>query len=304
MELPHSTAKLTSRGQIIDDITRELYRNRRCLAPRSVVLFIELDSWNATVAGQGRKAGEEMLEEAAARIGSLLSGHDSVAVIDDGKIIALMEAEGPSGAALGMVDDIQHELMKGFMVAGRTTCTTASVGIAKVGLPYVGAEEVVWDASIAMRRAKAAGKARATMFRLVMDDDELDAQTLEADLRGALERNEFELHFQPIVSSRSGTVEGFEALLRWSHPVRGLQSPAEFIDVLRNTGMIVEVGAWVVREACAQADKWRALSGRPINVTIRSEEHTSELQSRLHLVCRLLLEKKNKTYTDHLILSP
>lgn len=266
--LSRPSAPVLSRGQILDDIGRELDRNKKCIAPRFVVLSVELDSWSATIASQGKKAGEDLVEAAAERIGSHLSAHDSIASLDSGKIIVLMEAEGPTGMALGMVDEMQRELMQGFTIAGRLTYTTASVGIAKVSVPYLTAEEIVWDADIAMRRARAEGKARAVMFRLVMDDEIPDAQALETDLRGALERNEFELHFQPIIASHTGTIEGFEAFLRWRHPLRGLQMPSDFIHVLKDTGLIVAVGEWVVREACAQAGKWRELSGRRIAVTI------------------------------------
>lgn len=266
--LSQPSGPLLSRGQILDDIVRELYRNKKCLAPRFVVLSIELDSWSATVASQGKKAGEDLLEAAADRIASHLSAHDSIATLDGGRIIVLMEAEGPTEMALGMVDEMQRELMQGFTTSGRSAYTTASVGIAKVSVPYSTAEEIVWDADVAMRRARAAGKARAAMFRLAMYEDIPDAQALEADLRGALERNEFELHFQPIITSQTGTIEGFEAFLRWRHPVRGLQMPPDFIHVLKDTGLIVAVGEWVVREACAQAGKWRELSGRRIAVTI------------------------------------
>lgn len=131
--------------------------------------------------------------------------------------------------------------------------------------------------------AKARGRARAEVFHPLMYTQAIDLFELETELRRAVERNEFELHYQPIVSSTTGKVRAFESLLRWRHPSRGLLAPPAFLDLLKETGLIVPVGQWVIREACAQAKKWEDLRGRPIPVTInlgkKQFSHTSVIST-------------------------
>lgn len=265
---------LLNRGQIVDQIGRELQRTRKCLGSRYVLLSLELDCYRATVASQGRKAGDDLVTAVAERIGSLLSAHDAVASLGRGTMAILLESVGVPGSTLSTVDVIQRELMAGLKVGEQTIYTTASIGITKVATPYATAEDVLWDAGIAMRRAKAEGKARAATFHLMMDHERLSETELEQELRVALERDEFVLHFQPIISPRTGKVDAFEALLRWNHPSKGLQAPAEFLQTLKDSGLIVPVGEWVVKEACANASRWREIAGRTIPVTINlaSEE--------------------------------
>jgi EAL domain-containing protein (putative c-di-GMP-specific phosphodiesterase class I) len=144
-----------------------------------------------------------------------------------------------------------------FMLGGKEVFTSVSIGIALGNTAYEHAEDMLRDADTAMYRAKSLGKARFEVFDADMRASVMARLQLETDLRGALEREEFRNFYQPIVSLDSGQIVGFEALLRWQHPIRGLVGPEEFILVAEETGLIRELGWWNLREACRQMSDWR-----------------------------------------------
>jgi EAL domain-containing protein (putative c-di-GMP-specific phosphodiesterase class I) len=150
-----------------------------------------------------------------------------------------------------------------------------SVGIALSSSGYERPEEVLRDADIAMYRAKTGGRARYEVFDRAMHSQAMGLLQLETDLRRGLERGEFLLHYQPIISLQAGTLTGFEALVRWQHPTRGLLPPAEFIHVAEETGVIVPLGSWVLREACRQMVEWYAQGADPalsISVNVSAQQ--------------------------------
>src|ERR1700730_14341284 len=145
-----------------------------------------------------------------------------------------------------------------FMLGGREVFTSLSIGIALSNPSYEQAEDILRDADTAMYRAKSTGKARYEIFDADMRASVVARLQLEMDLRRALEHGEFNNVYQPIVSLAAGQIVGFEALLRWQHPTRGLLGPEEFITVAEETGLIRELGWWNLREACRQMSEWRA----------------------------------------------
>ena len=155
-----------------------------------------------------------------------------------------------------VAERIQHCLKQPFELDGRHLFTSASIGIATSETAYSNAQDLLRDADTAMYRAKALGKARCEVFDVRMREAAIARLALETDLRRAIERNEFELHYQPIISLATGKLAGFEALVRWRHPERGLVSPEHFIGVAEETGLIVPLGAWVLHRACTQMSEW------------------------------------------------
>ncbi|HZV59650.1 MAG TPA: GGDEF domain-containing phosphodiesterase, partial [Candidatus Eremiobacteraceae bacterium] len=147
-----------------------------------------------------------------------------------------------------------------FLLAGKEVYTSVSIGIAQSNSVYEGPDEMLRDADTAMYHAKSLGKGRYELFDAKMRANVMARLQLETDLRHALERGEFRNFYQPIVNLASGEIAGFEALLRWQHPTRGLLGPIEFIGVVEETGLIREVGWWNLSEACRQISEWRAAS--------------------------------------------
>ncbi|MEO8192604.1 MAG: GGDEF domain-containing phosphodiesterase [Gemmatimonadales bacterium] len=276
--LSRAVTRLPSRDQLVDHVERELIRARKGLGFRFVVLSVELDAWRATVASHGKQVGDELVDSAGGRIVEMLSAQELVTPLGSGTLAVMIDGTGPHGTALDVADRIQRGFMMGFGTGDNMVYTTASIGIAKVASPYTNAEDIIGDAATAMRRSRALGKARATVFRLRMYEDPPDTG-LEAELRSALENREFELQFQPIVSGRSGQVEAFEALLRWRHPSLGLRAPLDFLPTLKSSGLMKEVGEWVIGEASTQALRWSEKSGRtiPVTVNLAAEEFSDPM---------------------------
>jgi diguanylate cyclase (GGDEF)-like protein len=250
---------------------------------RYAVLCIDIDRFKVVTASLGRETGDRLLMAIAARISSQLSGRDAIARVGGDEFAVLFEESNEGKCAVAIADAIQRELIGGFDIDGTVIYTSASIGVVRVSARYSAAEDILRDSEIAMYRAKAKGRARAEHFHPTMLTVALDLFELEKDLRRAVERGEFELYYQPIISLKTGKVRAFESLLRWRHPVRGLQSPSAFLGLLKETGLILSVGKWVIEEACRQAKIWQDMRGRPIPVTIniasQQFSHSSVVQT-------------------------
>lgn len=173
-----------------------------------------------------------------------------------------------AGGLLEVAGRLTQTLTPPFSFSGREAFVRASAGIALVEGTYENPEDILRDADIAMYRAKADGRDRCQIFHAALRDAAIGVADLETDLRLALERREFALVYQPIVALADGTVHGFEALLRWRHPTRGLLAPGEFIAALEETGLIVPVGERIVTEACRQLRVWQERFGGNHPLTI------------------------------------
>jgi len=231
------------------------------------VLFLDLDGFKMINDSLGHLAGDQLLVGVASRLEKCLRATDTVARLGEGFIVARMGGD----EFTVLLDDLKHpddakqaaeRLMKAvtspFMLGGREVFTSLSIGIALSNPGYEQAEDILRDADTAMYRAKSMGKARYEIFDADMRASVVARLQLETDLRRALEHGEFHNVYQPIVSLAAGQIVGFEALLRWQHPTRGLLGPEEFITVAEETGLIRDLGWWNLREACRQMAEWRA----------------------------------------------
>ncbi len=263
-----SSERSLSHSQFLDYSGRELERTRKCLSSRFDLLCIEPDCYMATAISNGREEADRLCDAAMDHIGTLLWPRDAIAKLGSGRIAVLLETHSIARSTADFVDDVQRQLMAGFFTNGKEIRTTASIGIARLAAGYQRVDMALDDAGAALSRARRSGRARAIHFNRMIDDRGANLMDLQGDLRVALEDNQLEIHYQPIVSAETGQLDAFEALLRWRHPSRGLQSPDEFLQSLEDAGFMVPVGVWMVREIAAQMATWKEKTGRMIPVTI------------------------------------
>ena len=243
-----------------------VHRVRQALLERGTdtcaVLFVDLDHFKDVNDTLGHAAGDDLLEAVAPRLATVLRADDTIARLGGDEFGVLLRAIGGPDEAAGVARRILDTLQAPFrlpMTSGSEVFVTASIGIAAAqpGQP-VTVGELLRDADLAMNMAKADGRSGARLFQPAMHAHLLDRVELEADLRRAVERGELVLHYQPLVDIGSGSVVGVEALVRWNHPRRGLVPPLQFIPLAEDTGLIVQLGQWVLDAACTEG---RGLAG-------------------------------------------
>ncbi len=222
------------------------------------VLFFDLDRFKVINDSLGHSVGDRLLIAIARRLLSFLRPGDTVARLGGDEFAILAnDIEDPSDVTR-IAERVHEELSRPFDLDGYEVFTTASIGIALSSTGYRRAQDLLRDADIAMYRAKSLGKNQHAIFDEAMHHHAVELLKLETDLRRAVDRKEFEMFYQPIVALDRGRIEGFEALVRWRHPERGLVEPQEFIPVAEETGLIVPIGWDVLQEACAQMATWKA----------------------------------------------
>ena len=257
---------LPNRLLFIDHLARAIERTQRNPSHHFAVLLVDLDRAGRQGDHGVPPAGDPLLTAAARRLETCLRAGVGTGEIRPAHLVArlrgdefavLLEGLAEIGDAKMIGDRILTELLQLFSLSGGDVYLSASIGIAVSATGYARAEDAIRDADIALYRAKLLGRARCEVFDTAVLRSARDAVQLENDLREALARREFLLHFQPVVSLASGRIAGFEALVRWQHPARGLVSPGEFIPVAEKTGLIVQLGRWIAREACLQLKAWQ-----------------------------------------------
>lgn len=266
---------LPNRTLIVDRLEQMLRRAHRNRAPVAA-LFIDLDNFKDINDTLGHRVGDELLRAVAKRLSSVLRDVDALGRMGGDEFVVVAEGRSPSAGPGPIAERLLGALREPFELDGSESgrlVVTASVGIA-MG-ERVTADELLRDADIAMYRAKWDGKNRFVVFQSGMQDAVQSRVELEMDLREAIEREQFYLVYQPTFDLRRVVPTGMEALLRWRHPRRGVVQPEDFVPLLEETGMITEVGGWVLREACRQVARWRDEGhklGLAVNVAVRQVE--------------------------------
>ncbi len=240
----------------------------------AAVLFLDLDDFKAVNDGLGHVAGDTLLRAVGVRLRASLSPTHTVARMGGDEFAILVERADAAAAALDAAERITAALQTPFDVDGREVFVTASVGIAVGG----DAEELLRCSDVAMYGAKASGKAQYMVYAPRMDEHLVGRLELVADLRRAAIAAEFVLHYQPVVELLSGEVLGVEALVRWQHPTRGLLQPSEFVHLAEETGRIVEIGRWVLAEACRQTAEWRERLAGGIDLAVSVNVSTRQVR--------------------------
>ncbi|MBV9774713.1 MAG: EAL domain-containing protein [Gemmatimonadetes bacterium] len=221
------------------------------------VLFLDLDRFKVINDSLGHFVGDQLLCSVANRLRECVRGTDTVARFGGDEFVILLDGTDAS-QAVAVAGRIQRELAAPFDLDGYEAFTTASIGVALAERPDERPEHLLRNADMAMYRAKGAGMAQCAVFDRSMHAAALERLQLETDLRHALQRGELRLHYQPLVHLGTGRVAALEALARWEHPEQGMISPARFIPVAEDTGMILPLGSWVLAEAARQLAEWRA----------------------------------------------
>jgi len=271
--------QLPNRTVFMDRLARCIARHKSDPARRFAVLFLDIDRFKLINDSLGHNVGDLLLLDASKKILLCINAAFPGRKADDERAPMLARLGGDEFTILlpqisslheatALAKSIQAAMHSPFNFPGREVFTSASVGITTSDAGYSSSEEVLRDADTAMYRAKAAGRARYQVFDKAMHDVAISRLNIENDLRRALDHDELIVHYQPIVSLEDRKITGFEALLRWNHPKRGLVPPEEFIKVAEETGLIVPIGSWVLHEASRQMKHWLVRCPAYTNLTM------------------------------------
>jgi len=274
---------LANRAMLMDHL-HQVVAKRDAGAHLWAILFLDLDRFKVVNDSLGHVVGDLVLIEAARRLERCLRSGDMLARIGGDEFVIFLDDVADVPAASAVAGRVLREFDSAFTVAGSEVLASTSIGIAMSQSSDDRPEDVLRNADIAMYRAKELGKRRYELFTPELLKRAVARHEVETDLGRALERKEFCLYYQPIISLRDGRLTGFEALVRWRHPRRGLVNPDEFISLAEETGAIVAIGEWILREACRQLQAWRATFGVAhdlrMNVNVSARQLATPLFAR------------------------
>lgn len=310
--LHDALTRLPNRVLFIDRLTQAIKQYHRHPDDQFAILFLDLDRFKIINDSLGHMIGDRLLIEVGNRLQACLREEDTVARLGGDEFVILLNTIQNMDPVLQTAERIQQQLKQAFSIEGHEIFTGTSIGIALSSPEYNHAEELLRDADTAMYRAKNLGKNRYEIFSSSMRSQVLALSQLENDLRRAIDREEFQLFYQPIVSLDNQNLVGLEALVRWHHPERGLILPSEFVPMAEEAGLIIPLGWWVLAQACHQMQGWQRhfswVEDLQINVNISSRQFSQPnfvkdihaVLEEANLPChRLKLEITEGVLMDH-----
>ncbi len=275
---------LPNRRLVLDRLQRAFVRTRRDAGHQYSLLLANLDHFKVFNETMGTGAGDHVLQEIGRRIGACLRQDDTIARgasnsssaeallsrLGGDEFAILLDSVGDPSDALRVAKRIQEAVAEPFFVDSKEVRASMSIGIALSALVHEKPEDVLKDADVAMRRAKALGGSRCEVFDEAMHTRAVGRLRLEADLRAAIAERQFRVHYQPVVQLDTRRIVSLEALLRWEHPTQGLISPYRFIEAAEDSGILVSIGHWLMLQACRQSREWEVnhFSEQPVNITV------------------------------------
>ncbi|MCO4799194.1 MAG: EAL domain-containing protein [Colwelliaceae bacterium] len=303
--------KLPNRAMLSERLSYALSHLKRHPNNRFAVLFIDLDRFKVINDTLGHHAGDEFLIEIAARLSDCVRDNDTLARLGGDEFVILLDSLQSQDDVEEVASRIISAIEKPFELEGHTLYSNASIGIALCGNQYNDSNEILRDADAAMYQAKSLGRGRYVFFDESMREQLIASMTLEQELRIAIKEKQFELHYQQISDLELTSTIGFEALLRWQHPTKGLLTPSEFLYMAEETGMILDIETWVIEEVCLQLKAWKTsdeFENAFIGVNL-SGRHLTQANQLSHLIDlikintvepeRLILEFNESAFSQH-----
>lgn len=248
---------LPNRSLFLDRVNRIILRNRREPGRLFAVVYLRLEGFQIVQNSFGPSAADRLLIDVSRRILMRVRSADTLARLGGEDFVFLLDNLKSDENATRVAERVRQELLLPFSIKGQEVFLTATLGITLSATGYDDAEHVLRDATTAVHRAAGLGRSGFAIFDQVMHDQAITRLKLETDLRQAVERKEFRLHYQPIIELETGQVTGFEALIRWQHPEQGLMAPNGFLATATELGMLPSMGEWSCREACKQLRAWQ-----------------------------------------------
>ncbi|MFM7427606.1 MAG: putative bifunctional diguanylate cyclase/phosphodiesterase, partial [Elainella sp.] len=285
---------LANRTLFMDRLQQAIGRSKRLAGYRFAVLFMDRDRFKVLNDSLGHVVGDQLLVAIARRLESCLRSVDTIARLGGDEFTILLEGIHDAEDACHLADRIHQSLQGPFSLTGQEVFTSASIGIALSETEYDRPEDLLRNADTAMYRAKTLGRSRHALFDTAMHKRAVALLQLETDLRravaasGTAQPQEFRIQYQPIVALATGQLSGFEALVRWQHPERGLISPTEFIPLAEDTGLIVPLGQWILTEACQQLQRWQQTTEAPLSISVNLSTKQFSQPSLIDQVRQLL----------------
>jgi diguanylate cyclase (GGDEF)-like protein/PAS domain S-box-containing protein len=266
-----SLTGLRNRAFFMDRLTLAIANSAGGQADGCAVIFLDLDRFKVVNDSMGHGTGDALLKEIGQRLKRCTRPQDTLARIGGDEFALLIEAPANLATSVEVAEAIIFAMRMPIRLGRQDIFPACSIGIVQASASYRSPEDLIGDADVAMYQAKRAGQGDYAIFSESMRAEAKAALALQTDVRLAFERSEFLLHYQPIFDLASGVIDGFEALIRWQHPERGLVSPAQFIPAAEEIGLIRQIDHWVLREACAQLRVWQDRFGdHPLHMSVNT----------------------------------